>query len=66
MRMNPNNPALMGQQMNMPGGYPARMMAGVMNGGVHGGQEGAGSPGDMAHKSGQLQRSVLTKLTAGR
>ncbi|KAF8540715.1 hypothetical protein BDD12DRAFT_564636 [Trichophaea hybrida] len=69
MRMNPNNQAaLMGQQMNMPGGYPARMMAGGMNGVVHGGQEGAGSPGDMAHKPGQqqLQRSVLQKLTAGR
>jgi len=63
MRMNPNNQAaLMGQQMN----YPTRMMAGGMNG-VHPGQEGTGSPGDMAHKAGQqgpLQRSVLQKMAA--
>jgi hypothetical protein len=70
MRMNPGNQAaLMGQQMNMPGGYPAtRMMAAGMNG-VHGGQEGAGTPGDMAQKPGQqqhLQRSVLQKMAAGR
>lgn len=63
MRMNPNNQAaLMGQQIN----YPARMMPGGING-VHAGQEGTGSPGDMAHKpgqQGQLQRSVLQKMTA--
>jgi hypothetical protein len=67
MRMNPNNQAaLMGQQMNMPGGYPAaRMMAAGMNGG-HGGPEGAGGPGDMGQKPNQqhLQRSVLQKMAA--
>lgn len=69
MRMNPNNQAaLMGQQLGMAPGYPRGMMAAGMNGVVHGGQEGVGSPGDMAHKPGgpgQLQRSVLQKLTAG-
>lgn len=66
MRMNPNNQAaLMGQQLGMAPGYRGMMAAG-MNGVVHGGQEGVGSPGDMAHKTGpgQLQRSVLQKLTA--
>jgi len=62
MRMNPNSQAaLMGQQMN----YPTRIMGSIN--GVHAGQEGTGSPGDMAHKpgqTGQLQRTVLQKMTA--
>lgn len=58
--MNNNNPALMNQQMNMPAGYPVRMMNGVH-------PEGAGSPGDMAHKAGQqqqLQRNAVMQRAA--
>lgn len=63
-RMNPNQAALMsGQPMNVPAGYPQRIMA--MNGaGVIHAQEGTGGPGDMAHKPG-LQRTMMRKLTGG-
>ena len=62
--MNPQNQAaFMGQQMNIPGGYPTRMIAQGMNGVMHGGQEMAGAPGDM-HKPGQpINRQGLHKLT---
>ena len=64
--MNGGNPALMGQQINMGGNYPMRMMNGV-----HAGQEGAGSPSDMAHKASQqsqLQRNAVMQraVAAGR
>lgn len=63
--MNGGGPGLMNQQMGMAGAYPVRMMNGV-----HAGQDGAGSPGDMAHKAGQqqqqqqLQRNAMQRAAA--